>query len=80
MIYKGKILLNDKFISDYNIDNGDNIILNKREDPTPINNPLDQNNDISILKDIFSNNNIINLSNNKGINFNEFSNSCKQMI
>ena len=79
LIYKGKILSNDKFISDYNIDDGDNIILNKREDPTPINNPLDQNNDISILKDIFSNNNIINFSNNKEINFNEFSNSCKQI-
>ena len=30
LIYKGKILSNDKLISDYNIDNGDNIILKKR--------------------------------------------------
>ena len=29
LIYKGKILSNDKLISDYNIDNGDNIILKK---------------------------------------------------
>ena len=31
LIYKGKILSNDKFISDYNIDDGDDIILKKRK-------------------------------------------------
>ena len=37
LIYKGKILSNDKFISDYNIDNGDNIILNKKKDLSSVN-------------------------------------------
>ena len=31
LIYKGKILSNDKLISEYNIDDGDDIILKKRK-------------------------------------------------
>jgi len=30
LIYKGKILSNNQLISDYNIDDGDNITLKKR--------------------------------------------------
>ena len=43
LIYKGKILLNDNLISYYNIDNNDNIILKKKEEPSPVNIPLNQN-------------------------------------
>ena len=71
LIYKGKILSNDKFISDYNIDNGDNIILNKREKPLPKYNPLFEieNIDISnLFKDFLKENNISS-SDNKEYNF-----------
>ena len=77
LIYKGKILSNDKLISDYNIDDGDDIILKEKEDLSPVNNSLVLNFDISNLKDIFSNNNI-SLSNNKEINFAEIANMYKQ--
>ena len=40
LIYKGKILSNDKLISDYNINDGDNIILTKKEEPSSVNNSL----------------------------------------
>jgi len=77
LIYKGKILSNDKLISDYNIDDGDDIILKEKEDLSPVNNSLVLNFDISNLKDIFSNNNI-SLSNNKEINFADLANMYKQ--
>ena len=77
LIYKGKILSNDKLISDYNIDDGDDIILKEKEDLSPVNNSLVLNFDISNLKDIFSNNNI-SLSNNKEINFADIANMYKQ--
>ena len=78
LIYKGKILSNDKLIHDYNINDGDNIILKKKEDPSPVNNSLVPNFGISNIKDIFSNNNI-SLLNNKEINFSELSNMLKQI-
>ena len=40
LIYNGKILSNDKLISDYNINDGDNIILTKKEEPSSVNNSL----------------------------------------
>ena len=40
LIYNGKILSNDKLISDYNINDGDNIILAKKEEPSSVNNSL----------------------------------------
>ena len=40
LIYNRKILSNDKLISDYNINDGDNIILTKKEEPSSVNNSL----------------------------------------
>ena len=77
LIYKGKILSNDKLISDYNINDGDNIILKTKEDPSPVNISLIPNIGNLNLKDIFSNNNR-SLSNNKEINFAEIANMYKQ--
>ena len=57
LIYKGKILSNDKLISDYNIDNGQTIILKKREETMDLNVPLDPYYNISNLNNIFSNKN-----------------------
>ena len=76
LIYKGKILSNDKLISDYNIDNGQTIILKKREETMDLNVPLDPYHNISNLNNIFSNKN---KSLNKQINFNEFANIYNQI-
>ena len=78
LIYKGRILSNDKLISDYNINDGDNIILKKKEDPSPVNNPLIPNSCNLNLNNDFTKNNIISLTNNKEINFNEVANMYKQ--
>ena len=78
LIYKGKILSNDKFISDYNIDNGDNIILKKKEKPSPINNPFANNLDISNLFNDFLEKNNISLSDNKEIDITEIVNIFKK--
>jgi len=74
LIYKGIILSNEKLISDYNIDNGHNIILKKKEEPSPVNNHLFK----KILNNNFSNNNKTNLSNNKELNFDDIANANKQ--
>jgi len=79
LIYKGNILSNDKIISDYNIDNGAKIILNKKEEPLQENFSLFQNFDNSNLKHFFSNNNRISISKNENINFNEISKILKQI-
>ena len=50
LIYKGKILSNDKLISDYNINDRHNIILKKKEEPSPAKAPLEQNSGSSNLK------------------------------
>ena len=76
LIYKGKILSNDKLISDYNIDNGQTIILKKREETMDLNVPLDPYYNISNINNIFSNKN---KSLNKQINFNEFANIYNQI-
>ena len=78
LIYKGQRLLNDKLISYYNIDNGDNIILKKKEEPSPVKMPLAQNFDISSLNNILSNKNI-ELLKNKEINCNEIANAYKKI-
>ena len=36
LLYKGKILLNEKFINDYDIENNHDIILDKKEEQKPI--------------------------------------------
>ena len=76
LIYKGKILSNDKLISDYNIDNGHTIILKKKEETKDLNVPLDPYYNISNINNIFSNKN---KSLNKQINFNEFANIYNQI-
>ena len=78
LIYKGKKLSNDKFISDYNIDNGDNIILNKREKPLPIYNRFFENIDISNLCKDFLKENNISSSDNKEIDFTELAKIFKK--
>ena len=78
LIYKGKILSNDKFISDYNIDNGDNIILNKKKDPSSVNIILKNNSGNTNLINDFLEKNNINPSNNKEINFTEIANIFKK--
>ena len=78
LIYKGKILSNDKLISDYNINDGDDIILKKKEECAPVNISLIPNSRISNLNNEIFKNNIISLSNNKEINFAELANMYKQ--
>jgi len=78
LIYKGKILSNDKLISDYNIDDGDNIILQKKEKSSPVNISLIPNSGNPNLNNDFIKNNIIRLLNNKEINFTEIANMYKQ--
>ena len=78
LIYKGKILSNDKLISDYNIDNGDNIILNKKKDLSSANILLKKNSGSSNLINYFLEKNNIMSLNNKEINFTEFANFVKK--
>jgi len=78
LIYKGKILSNDKLISDYNIDDGDNIILLKKEKSSPVHISLIPNSGNPNLNNDFIKNNIIRLLNNKEINFTEIANMHKQ--
>ena len=77
LLYKGKKLSNDKLISDYNIDNNDNLILKKKEEPSPVNIPLGQKFDFSLINNAFSNKNI-ELLQKKEINYNEIANAIKQ--
>ena len=45
LLYKGKILLNEKLIGDYNIENNQTIFLLKKNDTKSVNPPLAQNSD-----------------------------------
>jgi len=60
LLYKGQILLNEKFVNDYNIENNDNMLLVKKEEPKPVNIPINQNSNILNKNIKFSNNNEIN--------------------
>jgi len=68
LLYKGKILSNEKLIKDYEIENNHDIILFKKNEHKKDNFPLQQNSDNS-------NNNLINeikkFIDNKKININE---------
>jgi len=66
LLYNGKILLNEKIIKDYNIENNNNILLVIKEESKPVNNLL-FNPD---LKDIILKN-VNATSNNKEINVDE---------
>ena len=78
LLYKGKILSNEKNIDDYNIKNNDDIILVKKEEPKPVNVLLENNSGSSN-----SNSNLINkiksLSDNKEININEVAKALGQI-
>ena len=75
LLYKGNILLNEKFIGDYDIKDNDNIILVKKEEPKQVNIPIKQNfNNLNSNEHIFNN---INISNNDEINVNEMANAYK---
>ena len=74
LLYKGKLLLDDKLINDYNIENNQNILLVQKNESNSANDRLEENSDRSN----FSNNNII-FPDNKKINWNEVSNAYKQI-
>ena len=79
LLYKGKKLLDEKHIKDYNIDNNHYIILVKSEEPKSVNASINQNLDSSNLNGNFFNINDINFSNNKEINPNDISNAFNNM-
>jgi len=79
LLYKGKKLLDEKLIKDYNIDKNHYIILVKSEEPKSVNASINQNLDSSNLNENFFNINDINFSNNKEINPNDISNAANNM-
>ena len=78
LIYKGKILSNEKLIKDYDIENNHNIILVKKEKSNPVNAPLLDN---SVSSDLNKKalNYIKSIPDNKEINYNELANFYKQI-
>ena len=79
LLYKGKILLNEKLISDYNIENNQDILLVKKVDPTPESAQLKQtSNNLNSIENFLKNNNKI-FSNNKEANYNEIAHSCSKL-
>jgi hypothetical protein len=77
LLYKGKILLDEKLINDYNIENNNDIILAKKEASKSDHIPINLN---SInLNEIFINNNDMNFSNNKEINPNDICNALNKV-
>ena len=77
LLYKGKILLDEKLISDYNIENNHDIILVKKEELKSKNTLLIQNYNNS--NNNFQNNNDINFLNNKKIIANRIADAYKQL-
>ena len=75
LLYNGKLLLNEKNISDYNIENNHNIILVKKNYP----NPLNHNSNHPNLNKNLSNNNNINSSNAKVLGPNDFAVMSRQL-
>ena len=71
LVYKEKILSDEKFVNDYNIENNQNILLAKKVEELPENIPLIQNPDfLKFLKT---------QTDNKDIDFNEVANLYKQI-
>ena len=79
LIFKGKILLDEKLIKDFNIENNDDIILVKKEDPKTVNIPINKNSNNSNPNENFIHNNNINFSNNKEINPNDVNKAFKNL-
>ena len=79
LLYKGKILLDEKLIEDYNIENNHDIILVKKEDLKSANASISQNSNNSNPNENFFNINNINFSINKEINPNDIANAYNQV-
>ena len=77
LIFKGKILSDEKLINDYNIDNNNDIFLVKKEDPKSVNIPINKTSNNSNPNENFINIKNINFSNNKEINPNDVANAFK---
>ena len=69
LLYKGEVLLNEKLISDYNIEHNHNIILEKKKDQKSVNVPINQNSNKEI------NPNCIAIDNNKELDITSFFNN-----
>ena len=78
LLFNEKILLDEKLISDYRIENNHTIILVKKEVPKSKNAPLNQNSNISNSNEKIFNNDNKNFLNNKGLNPNAISNAFIQ--
>ena len=79
LLYKGKILLNDKLIGDYNIENNQIIYLVKKNETKSVNPPLAQNYDSSNSNKNAFNINNIRFGDIQDINYNEVSQACRQI-
>ena len=79
LLYKGKKLLNEKLIGDYNIENNQTIFLLKKNDTKSVNPPLAQNSDISNSNENPFNINNIRFGDIKDINYNEVSKAFRQI-
>ena len=80
LLYKGKMLLDEKLISDYNIENNDDIILVKKEKVKSVNVPLDQNsNNLNLNENAFNILKNLDFSNNKEVKINEVANACSKI-
>jgi hypothetical protein len=79
LLYKGKKLLDEKIINDYNIENNHDIILAKKEEPKSVNTSINQNSNDSNSNENFLNNNKINFSINKEINTKDIINAYNKV-
>ena len=77
LIFKGKILSDEKLINDYNIDNNNDIFLVKKEDPKSVNISINKTSNNSNPNENFINIKNINFSNKKKINPNDVANAFK---
>ena len=77
LIFKGKILSDEKLINDYNIDNNNDIFLVKKEDPKSVNISINKTSNNSNPNENFINIKNINFSNKKEINPNDVANAFK---
>ena len=79
LLYKGKILLDEKLIKDYNLENNHDIILIKKKNPKSVNISINQTLNNSNSNENFININDINFSNNKEINPNDIGNAINKV-
>ena len=79
LLFKGKILLDEKLINYYNIENNNDIILVKKEDPKTVNIPINKNSNNSNPNENFINIHNVNFSIDKEINPNDIANAYNQV-